>query len=43
MIGNNWIMIYGPKNDRTYIIEFKTAAGEALASPHGMRSRDFWL
>jgi hypothetical protein len=24
------IMIYGPKNDGTYIIEFKTAAGEAL-------------
>jgi hypothetical protein len=27
----NRIMIYGPKNDGTYIIEFKTAAGEALA------------
>jgi hypothetical protein len=26
----NRIMIYGPKNDGTYIIEFKTAAGEAL-------------
>jgi hypothetical protein len=24
-------MIYGPKPDGTYIIEFKTAAGEALA------------
>ena len=24
-------MIYGPKNDGTYIVEFKTAAGEALA------------
>ena len=23
--------VYGPKNDGTYIIEFKTAAGEALA------------
>jgi hypothetical protein len=23
-------MIYRPKNDGTYIIEFKTAAGEAL-------------
>jgi hypothetical protein len=23
-------MIYGRKNDGTYIIEFKTAAGEAL-------------
>jgi len=23
-------MIYGPKGDGTYIIEFKTAAGEAI-------------
>jgi hypothetical protein len=29
--GKNRIMIYGPKNDGTYTIEFKTAAGEALA------------
>jgi hypothetical protein len=29
--GENRIMIYGPKNDGTYIIEFKTAADEALA------------
>jgi hypothetical protein len=29
--GKNRIMIYGPKNDGTYIIEFKTAADEALA------------
>jgi hypothetical protein len=28
--GNNRIMIYGPKNDGTYIVEFKTAEGEAL-------------
>jgi hypothetical protein len=27
--GKNRIMIYGPKKDGTYIIEFKTAAGEA--------------
>ncbi len=27
----NRIMIYGPKNDGTYVIEFKTAASEALA------------
>jgi hypothetical protein len=27
----NRIMIYGPKNDGTYIIEFRTAAREALA------------
>ena len=29
--GRNPIMIYGPKNDGTYIVEFKTADGEALA------------
>jgi hypothetical protein len=27
--GKNRIMIYGPKNDGTYIVEFKTADGEA--------------
>jgi hypothetical protein len=25
------ITIYGPKSDGTYIVEFRTAAGEALA------------
>jgi hypothetical protein len=30
--GRNRIMIYGPKNDGTYVVEFKTADGEALAS-----------
>jgi hypothetical protein len=29
--GKNRIMIYGPKDDGTYVIEFRTAAGEALA------------
>jgi hypothetical protein len=29
--GRNRIMSYGPKRDGTYVIEFKTAAGEALA------------
>jgi hypothetical protein len=24
-------MIYGPKSDGTYVVEFKTAEGEALA------------
>jgi hypothetical protein len=24
-------MIYGPQQDGTYVVEFKTAAGEALA------------
>src|SRR5215471_3168016 len=30
-VGQNRIMIYGPKDDGTYIVEFRTAAGEALA------------
>jgi hypothetical protein len=30
--GKNRIMIYGPKRDGTYVVEFKTAAGEALAN-----------
>jgi hypothetical protein len=29
--GRNRIMIYGPKNDGTCIVEFKTADGEELA------------
>ena len=29
--GRNRIMIYGPKNDGTYIIEFRMADGESLA------------
>jgi hypothetical protein len=29
--GKNRIMIYGPKNDGTYVVEFRTAEGEALA------------
>jgi hypothetical protein len=31
VMGKNRIMIYGPKADGTYIVEFKTAADEALA------------
>ena len=31
MTGKNRIMIYGPKDDGTYIVEFKTAADEVLA------------
>ena len=31
MTGKHRIMIYGPKTDGTYVIEFRTAAGEALA------------
>jgi hypothetical protein len=29
--GKNRIKIYGPKSDGTYVVEFKTAAGKALA------------
>jgi len=29
--GRNRIMIYGPRNDGTYIVEFKTADGVTLA------------
>jgi hypothetical protein len=29
--GKNRIMIFGPKEDGTYVVEFKTAAGEAMA------------
>jgi hypothetical protein len=32
MTGKNRIMIYGPKDDGTYVVEFRTAAaGESLA------------
>jgi hypothetical protein len=31
MDGKNRIMIYGPKEDGTYGVEFKTAAGQAMA------------
>jgi hypothetical protein len=29
--GKNRIMIYGPKTDSSYLVEFRTADGEALA------------
>ena len=29
--GQNRIMIYGPKDDGTYVVKFRTAAGEMLA------------
>ena len=29
--GKNGIMIYGPKTDGTYLVEFRTAEGESLA------------
>ena len=31
MTSKNRIMIFGPKTDGTYVVEFRTAAGEALA------------
>jgi hypothetical protein len=31
MTGNARIMIFGPKSDGTYVVEFRTAAGETLA------------
>jgi hypothetical protein len=31
MEGRNRIMIYGPQQDGTYVVEFKTAAGQTLA------------
>jgi hypothetical protein len=29
--GKNRIMIYGPKTDGIYVVEFRTAEGESLA------------
>jgi hypothetical protein len=29
--GKDRIMIFGPKDDGTYVVEFRTAQGEALA------------
>jgi hypothetical protein len=31
MTGKNRIMIFGPKDGGTYVVEFRTAAGETLA------------
>jgi hypothetical protein len=31
MTGKNRIMIFGPKEDGTYVVEFRRAAGEVLA------------
>ena len=31
MMGKNRIMIYGPKDDGTYVVEFRTADGDVLA------------
>ena len=29
--GKDRIMVYGPKEDGTYVVEFRTAAGQAMA------------
>jgi hypothetical protein len=31
MTGKNRIMIYGPKDDGTYVVEFRTREGDVLA------------
>jgi hypothetical protein len=31
MTGKNRIMIYGPKKDGTYVVEFRTSEGDVLA------------
>jgi hypothetical protein len=31
MTGKNRIMIYGPKEDGTYVVEFRTSEGDVLA------------
>jgi hypothetical protein len=31
MVGKDRIMIYGPKDDGTYVAEFRTAEGQSLA------------
>jgi hypothetical protein len=36
-MAKNRIMIYGPKTDGTYVVEFRTADGEALARPAQMK------
>jgi hypothetical protein len=32
MTGKNRIMIYGPKDDGTYVVEFRTSEGDVLAT-----------
>jgi hypothetical protein len=45
-MANNCITIYGPKDDGTYVVEFRTAEGEALAistDAVGRRGYGCWL
>jgi hypothetical protein len=37
--GKNRIMIYGPKDDGTYVVEFMTADGDVLSRSRGTRRR----
>jgi hypothetical protein len=42
--GKNWIMIYGPKDDGTYVVEFRTAwdrAGDFNPEERGGRDPVF--
>ena len=32
MTGKNRIMIYGPKDDGTYVVEFRTSGNDVLAT-----------
>jgi len=41
MAGNNRIMIFGPKSDGTYVVEFRTAAGDTIASDSESRAKRF--
>jgi hypothetical protein len=41
MTGRNRIMIYGPKEDGSYVVEFRTADGDVLAwRPNGLHKAD---
>jgi hypothetical protein len=42
MTGKNRIMIYGPKDDGTYVVEFRTAAGRCAGdlNPENQDGRD---
>jgi hypothetical protein len=43
MTGKNRIIICGPKDDGTYVVEFRTASGERLGSPYRSRRSKDWL
>jgi hypothetical protein len=40
--GKNRIMIFGPKDDGTYVVEVRTAQGEALAISMPRSERSPW-